>query len=308
MRTCHATLIVLAILGLAACDGGSECKRACRKMATCMGVNPDQGITYKESTSSATWSMSTDGGTTPKSSWTCSLTKECSPKEACYGKCIEQASCEALTQADVQGYLQLVACQSQCDQAKYDGGSDGAKVRRSRVDGCTPSCSGKECGDDGCGGMCGLCVWPKVCGASNSCVGGCTPSCGSKVCGSDGCGGSCGTCSTGSCNTSGQCVGTCTPSCGGKVCGGNGCGGSCGTCSTGSCNDAGQCTTTATGCGSITDIGCCSGTTLKYCSSGQLETLSCSSSPSCGWSTSGYYDCGTAGGSDTTGTYAKTCP
>jgi hypothetical protein len=48
---------------------------------------------------------------------------------------------------------------------------------------------------------------------------------------------------------------------------------------------------------------------LKYCSGTQLVTSSCASSPSCGWdSTSGYYDCGTAGGSDPSGYYAKACP
>ena len=41
----------------------------------------------------------------------------------------------------------------------------------------------------------------------------CTPTCSGKACGSDGCGGSCGTCPSGdTCNASGQCVSTCTPS------------------------------------------------------------------------------------------------
>jgi hypothetical protein len=73
----------------------------------------------------------------------------------------------------------------------------------------------------------------------------CTPSCTGKACGSDGCGGSCGTCSGGtSCNSSGQCVTTtCTPSCSGKQCGDDGCGGSCGSCASGqTCGSNGQCT------------------------------------------------------------------
>ena len=36
---------------------------------------------------------------------------------------------------------------------------------------CTPSCSGKQCGDDGCGGSCGNCTLPATC-QSNQCVGG----------------------------------------------------------------------------------------------------------------------------------------
>ncbi len=71
----------------------------------------------------------------------------------------------------------------------------------------------------------------------------CVPSCEGKVCGADGCGGSCGTCTFGTCNSSGQCE--CTPQCGGKTCGPDGCGGVCGTCSNGqSCSTANQCITT----------------------------------------------------------------
>lgn len=36
--------------------------------------------------------------------------------------------------------------------------------------GCTPDCGGKECGDDGCEGLCGLCGGADVCGPSGSCV------------------------------------------------------------------------------------------------------------------------------------------
>ena len=35
---------------------------------------------------------------------------------------------------------------------------------------CTPSCSGKTCGDNGCGGSCGTCAAPATCGAAGSCV------------------------------------------------------------------------------------------------------------------------------------------
>lgn len=70
----------------------------------------------------------------------------------------------------------------------------------------------------------------------------CKPSCLGKQCGEDGCGGSCGTCSSGTCNASGLCqTGTCTPSCTNKTCWDDGCGGSCGTCSEGTCNSFGFC-------------------------------------------------------------------
>jgi hypothetical protein len=50
---------------------------------------------------------------------------------------------------------------------------------------CAPSCSGRECGDDGCGGSCGSCA-DGVCDASGTCSAGCpdnsTVSNGSCVC------------------------------------------------------------------------------------------------------------------------------
>lgn len=73
----------------------------------------------------------------------------------------------------------------------------------------------------------------------------CTPSCSNKACGSNGCGGSCGTCATGqTCNASGQCATTtCTPQCSGKQCGPDGCGGDCGTCSGNDKCNVGKCET-----------------------------------------------------------------
>ncbi len=144
---------------------------------------------------------------------------------------------------------------------------------------CTPSCVGKVCGDDGCGGLCGVCVDP----AKPSCVGGacsaCVPQCSNSTCGDDGCGGSCGTCAEGQLCTAGKCAyptadesctghcggfapsgcactpgcaadGTCCvdvgacgcmPDCSGKSCGDDGCGGSCGSCGLGTICATGQC-------------------------------------------------------------------
>jgi len=75
---------------------------------------------------------------------------------------------------------------------------------------CTPDCTGKECGSDGCEGTCGTCLSTETCSASQICVPvetSCTPACSGKECGSDGCGGSCGTCSsTETCNSSHICA------------------------------------------------------------------------------------------------------
>ncbi len=93
---------------------------------------------------------------------------------------------------------------------------------------CTPSCSGKQCGDDGCGGSCGKCTSGQQC-KNGKCVA-CTPNCSGKQCGDDGCGGSCGSCSTNETCKNGKCEPKCTPNCSGKQCGDDGCGGSCGSC------------------------------------------------------------------------------
>lgn len=82
-------------------------------------------------------------------------------------------------------------------------------------------CEGITCGAGCCAD--GLACVAGVCQA-------CTPSCGARVCGDDGCGGTCGVCAEGGCDTSGQCVSSCTPACDGRSCGDDGCGGACGSC------------------------------------------------------------------------------
>ncbi|MBM4386416.1 MAG: DUF1566 domain-containing protein [Deltaproteobacteria bacterium] len=108
---------------------------------------------------------------------------------------------------------------------------------------CASDCNGKECGDDGCGGICGSC------GNKDVCFGGkcCAPDCNGKECGDDGCGGDCWTCGANQkcgdwkcacafvncgvdcCSQDQVCSGgkCCTPDCDGKECGGDGCGGIC---------------------------------------------------------------------------------
>jgi hypothetical protein len=76
---------------------------------------------------------------------------------------------------------------------------------------CVPSCTGKQCGSDGCSGSCGTCPSGQSCDASGQCQKSCVPACTGKQCGPDGCGGSCGSCATGqTCSDSGQCQGTAT--------------------------------------------------------------------------------------------------
>ncbi len=57
---------------------------------------------------------------------------------------------------------------------------------------CTPDCGGAPCGDDGCGGSCGVCPEGEGCLSDRTCAA-CVPNC-THGCGPDGCGGSCGAC------------------------------------------------------------------------------------------------------------------
>jgi GH18 family chitinase len=142
---------------------------------------------------------------------------------------------------------------------------------------CTPDCSGLECGDDGCGGLCGTCGTNEECNGSQQCTS-CTPSCGGNECGDDGCGGSCGTCDAGEVCNSGTCQTTCTPSCTDKACGNDDCGGSCGTCGTGeTCNGSYQCE--ASGGGDCNESAWSSSTSYG---SNDVATVTCAASPYAG--------------------------
>lgn len=56
---------------------------------------------------------------------------------------------------------------------------------------CPGDCSGRECGDNGCGIDCGGCTAPETCSSGGQCV--CVPRCDGVACGGgDGCGGTCG--------------------------------------------------------------------------------------------------------------------
>ena len=68
--------------------------------------------------------------------------------------------------------------------------------------------SSRTCGPDDCGNQnaCGSCSSSEVCNASGTCVG-CTPNCSGKECGSNGCSGSCGNCLSGEiCSSDGTCT------------------------------------------------------------------------------------------------------
>jgi hypothetical protein len=76
-----------------------------------------------------------------------------------------------------------------------------------QFDACTPDCSGKECGDNGCGQECGTCEGSDFCSDDRKCEP-CVPDCAGKACGDDTCGGTCGSpCGTDEvCSAERECV------------------------------------------------------------------------------------------------------
>jgi hypothetical protein len=145
LRALQGAGITLGILLLMAGCGGSTCKRACKKMEECLGINQDG-----------------DG----EARWTCPFADTCNPVLACKARCVMDADCQA-----VIGDLPLLkSCIKKCDEepARLDQGGlppdRGAPPPDTRKI-CTPSCAGKKCGGDGCGGSCGSCSQGLVCKA-----------------------------------------------------------------------------------------------------------------------------------------------
>jgi GH18 family chitinase len=211
---------------------------------------------------------------------------------------------------------------------------------------CTPSCAGKTCGDNGCGGSCGTCTGGATCNGNNQCE---TSSGGNN--GSGGCtapawdatvsyatnfkvssAGKTYTCIyvTG-CPAgykppyaniwdAGVTCASCTPNCSGKTCGADSCGGSCGTCASGkTCDANGACQTScvpqcsgkscgANGCGG--SCGTCPGT--QTCNSSGACVATCT--PNCTGKTCGANGCGGTCGTcaagntcNTSGTCVASC-
>lgn len=208
----------------------------------------------------------------------------CDPSATCVeGACVAATcageGCGCVTAEDCAGGASCAApeCVAGACLPTPDDGSCGAGRRCDPVvgcvpSGCAPSCDGRACGDDGCGGSCGECAAPDTCvegactcvprtgecsddgcgGWLGDCPSGestcdfdtrtcvpCTPSCEGRECGDDGCGGSCGSCEFGRC-AGDECY--CTPDCRSRECGGDGCGGSCGDCpAPETCSASGAC-------------------------------------------------------------------
>lgn len=173
---------------------------------------------------------------------------------------------------------------------------DGPPTDTGGGDGCQQDCANKECGPDGCGGLCGFCVFGEMCSTLFQCVPDCEAQCDGKFCGPDGCGGACGTCPGGfECGTDGKCYDVaCTPDCTGKVCGSDGCTGDCGACTAGDICEDGACVVGP--CSGIPPEGKCDGDVSLHCIDGQPAAQDCAAIPGadkdCAWDpTEGSYGC-----------------
>ena len=248
----------------------------------------------------------------------------CAGGESCdAGQCVAAAGCgdvsfegkcvgSVLTWCEDGATLQSFDCATDSLECKAHPGTNPPNFDCLPSAGCVPSCSGKSCGADGCGGVCGVCSGSTNCiqgqcvsdntdpcngvtfegccdgGVLNWCEDGApqTAQCGNQGCGWDSGNNwyNCGFDGDGPAEFPKECGGSaCVADCAGKVCGSDGCGGQCGTCTGADACVAGQCTNT---CGDVSFEGECSGSTLSYCEGG-LETVDCATladGACCGWS------------------------
>jgi hypothetical protein len=175
-----------------------------------------------------------------------------------------------------------------------------------------PQCADRVCGDDGCGGNCGVCAPGKLCSLSGKCL--------DHPCGLVSAQGQCSTKFSGSwCDQmhlrdfscSGglvcgwdavlgrySCVEEkpCTPSClfpdgSPRECGDNGCWGSCGTCAGGWACQLGYCKPSVGAECSWIDatLGACFGTVRWFCAAAKLYSYDClgKEGKNCGWKPGG---------------------
>ncbi len=205
---------------------------------------------------------------------------------------------------------------------------------------CQPDCEGKPCGDDGCGGSCGVCPeglecvpgadGAPLCAVPKSPLG--TPCTQGSTCASGTCaaltpggelvcaqpcdllcpaGMRCDPTLAGQAGVPGGAAGLCAPaacqrSCQDRACGDDGCGGSCGACPSGGVCDGGSCRELT--CEDVPEVGCCVGDMLHTCADGALVEQDCGAEPHCGWNpVFARYLCHSNDESDPQGLLPRTC-
>ena len=102
----------------------------------------------------------------------------CEQKQACDGVPAEGLCDGKVARLCVGGNLVEFDCAQygqECGLGDGDGKAGCVKAPQT----CAPSCAGKNCGADGCGGTCGFCEAGEACGAAGACVATSTAPCGS---------------------------------------------------------------------------------------------------------------------------------
>ena len=227
-----------ACAGAAAdCDDGNECTSdACDPVVGC-NYEILEGTPCSDGSVCTQGDVCSDGACVPGQAISCDDLDACTgdfcdPVEGCQNIPVPQPDC-CNTVADCDDGDECT------DDACEDNTCAHAPVISPEC--CLPDCDGKECGPDGCGDVCGVCL-EGYCDAG-LCYTVCVPECSGLSCGPDGCGGSCGACGPGfSCGETGQCE-PCEPLCDPTAeCGLDGCAGVCDICPGGeTCTPAGGC-------------------------------------------------------------------
>ena len=188
---------------------------------------------------------------------TCDAGEDCATCPADCGQCCANGAC-----ADTEN---CATCPADCS---CEDGERCDFERRACEAACQPTCDGRDCGADGCGGTCGdgcngdllcdadgQCVAPPAQCGDNACDNGedcatcpadCGQCCGNGACGADEncaiCPADCSCAAGEACDAEERaCVEVCEPRCDGLSCGPDGCGGSCGRCDDGTNCEGGQC-------------------------------------------------------------------
>jgi N-acetylneuraminic acid mutarotase len=138
---------------------------------------------------------------------------ECAADEACGDCAADCGDCCGDGLCDAPGGENCASCQADCGCAV----GDVCDAVTRQCGACAPQCTGRICGDDGCGGVCGVCEAGTPC-VDGRCEAACEPACAGRTCGADGCGGTCGACAGEQvCDGSGRCANP-PDSCGDGVC------------------------------------------------------------------------------------------
>jgi hypothetical protein len=142
------------------------------------------------------------------------LSKNCRPEQ--YWRNYANKFCRDLCEMDLDLSVDNADnADPSCNVASFNimGRCSGAPPRPAS---CFTGCTGKTCGDDGCGMSCGTCSGSDVCIEGTCQTPQCDPiaNCVGKSCGDDGCGGVCGTCAPSQMCSYGVCQNIYTDHCG----------------------------------------------------------------------------------------------